>query len=231
MSKPPKKIVSRIATKPFRLPFNWAIPRHTVGSIREFKFKSSRYPVCPKCSLNRFHQKEFLDEDGLVNWYCPSCDLVAVTEKRDLAAIQEWCHENAKEVFQSSPYQQERRENFESDSEDSFIAINIKRNMIGCYAFLLLASIIGMLFIYAAFKLHILLLFNSLIFSLTCLMMALIFNYRAWQAKTNSLYSDNGKAQLYWWIQTHPWFREPKDIGVMPEKKPQFKNKLKKKNH
>ena len=209
--------LTKIVTKPARMPLNWALPRHAVDGVKEFKFSSSRYPVCPACTLNRFSHKAKPNEDGDTVWFCPTCDFEVVTHHPTLDSIQEWCHYNAREVYENSEYQQVRLEQFEQGDTKGFIGLNVKRNMLACYAFLGLASIIGCLFIYAAYNLLPLFLINTMLFTLGCLFMALVFNYRAWQAMTNNLYSSDAKAQFHWWVKTHPWYQKPRDIGLPPQ--------------
>lgn len=211
---------TKVVTKPVRMPLNWALPRHAVEGAKEFKFSSSRYPICPNCSLDRFSLKEQPTEEGNAVWICSTCSFQTVTYHPTLDSIQEWCHENAKEVYRTSSYQADRLEEYDQGDKQGFIAINIKRNMMACYAFLILASLIGCLFIYAAINLLPLFLINTLLFALGCLFMALVFNYRAWQAMTNNLYNSNAKEQFHWWIKTHPWYQKPRDIGSPPDSQP-----------
>lgn len=207
---------NRFASKPVRLPLNWVLPRHVVGGIKEFKFSSSRYPVCPSCSLSRFNLLPETDKNFQAVWECPSCSFKAKTPEPTLNAIQVWCHENAQEVFTESEYQQRRIADFNSGDEDGFVAVNVKRNMLASYAFLTLSLITTFFFFYAAFNGMILFLINSLLFTLGILFIGLSFNYRAWLARTNYLYGGNGKAKFHWWLKTHPWYRNPVDIGAPP---------------
>lgn len=206
--------LTRFTTKPVRMPINWALPRHAVDGAKEFKFSSSRYPICPCCSLARFAQKTKPTEDGDTIWFCDSCDFTVVTHHPTLDSIQRWCRENAKNVYDNSEYQQQRIEEYHDGDFSGFIGINVRRNMLACYAFLFLAIVIGMLFIYAALNALLFFLFNTLLFSLSCLFMALVFNYRAWQAMSNSMYNTDAKAQFHWWVKTHPWYHMPRDIGL-----------------
>ena len=210
------KKFTRVATKPVRLPFNWVLPRHAIEGAKEFRFSSSRYPICPSCSLERFSQKSTPNADGDTVWVCGTCDFQVVTHHPTLDSIQEWCHNHAKTVYEESEYQKSRLEDYKEGSTKGFIATNIRRNMFACYAFLGLATIVGCLFIYAATQAQLFFLFNTLLFSLGCSFMALIFNYRAWQAMTNNLYSANAKQQFHWWVKTHPWYHYPRDIGNPP---------------
>lgn len=210
--------LTKIVTKPARMPLNWVLPRHVVGGVKEFKFSSSRYPLCPNCSMTRFVQKERPNEEGGVVWCCETCRFEAVTQHAGLDAIQEWCNANAKAIYDASDFQKERADDFNEGNNDGFIAINVKRNMLACYSFLGLGSIIGMVFIYAALTVNIFFMFNTLLFALGSLFMSLVFNYRAWQAATNHLYASDGKEQFHWWLSNHPWFQKPKDIGNPPEK-------------
>lgn len=206
----------KAASKPIRLPLNWVLPRHAVNGVKEFKFSSSRYPVCPNCSLSRFELKPETDRNFQFTWQCPSCSFTASTAEPSLKAIQLWCHDNAQDVFDNSEHQQRRQVDFNNGNEDSFVAINVKRNMLAAYAFLGLASITTFFFFYAAFNGYLFFLFNSLLFTLGILFIGLSFNYRAWLAKSNYLYGGDGKSKFHWWLKTHPWYRHPIDIGEPP---------------
>lgn len=209
--------LTKLVTKPARMPLNWALPRHAVDGAKEFRFTSSRYPICPCCSLERFSQKAKPNEDGDTVWFCGTCDFEVITHHPTLDSIQDWCRDNAKEVYDNSEYQQNRLEEYEQGDDKGFIGINVKRNMLACYAFLGLALVIGCLFIYAAINVLLFFLINTLLFTLGCLFMALVFNYRAWQAMTNHLYSGDAKQQFHWWLKTHPWYQKPRDIGSPPQ--------------
>lgn len=208
---------TKLVTKPVRMPLNWVLPRHVVGGVKEFRFSSSRYPLCPNCSLSRFQQNEQPNKDGKVVWHCPSCEFEVQTAHSGLDAIQLWCHNNAKQVYEESVYQQDRLDDFNEGDTGGFIGINVKRNMMGCYAFLLLAAVISTLFFYAAYTVQLFFMLNTFLFVVASVFMAVIFNYRAWQAMSNNLYNQNGKQQFHWWLKTHPWFRQPRDIGVPPQ--------------
>ena len=208
--------LTRFVTKPARMPVNWALPRHVVSGAKEFRFSSSRYPLCPNCSLSRFEQLEKPDEDGNIVWCCPSCSFEAFTEHTGLDAIQLWCNENAKDVYEQSAYQQDRIDNYHKGDLTGFTGINVNRNMMGCYAFLVVALAISIMFFYAAYSVQLFFMLNTFLFVLASVFMSVIFNYRAWQAMSNNLYNNNGKQQFHWWLKTHPWFRKPKDIGLPP---------------
>lgn len=215
-NKKKKASIGRIATKPLRMPLNWALPRSAVGASKAFKFSDTRFPVCPNCSMARFVLSEdrSSEEEGYV-WECPSCDFTAVTDKGDMVAIHNWYHQNAKEVFDNSEIQKRRA--LEVDEEDSFSAINVKRNMIASHIFLAFAVFMACLFLYAAWTTNFFFMLNTLLFTLGLGFMGLVFNYRAWQARTNNLYSKDGKAQFHWWLSKHPWYRYPVDIGNPPK--------------
>lgn len=214
------KIVKAI-TKPVRMPVDWAVPRSVIRGTKEFKFENSRYPICPNCSLARFSKLENKNSEGKVVWQCSSCDFEALTKGGDIEDISLWCEQNAQEVYNNSKYQQKRLEEYAENPKDGFIALNVRRNMFGCYIFLGLASLFGLAFLYACWTTKIFFIINTLFFVIATLFMAIIFNYRAWQAITNSLYSPNAKQQFHWWVRNHPWFRYPEDIG-----KPKFHNDL-----
>lgn len=208
--------LKRVVSKPVRLPLNWALPRHAVSGLKEFRFKSIRYPICPNCSLSRFELKPEPNEDNEAVWCCPSCKFETTTSGNELKDIQEWCHFNAREVFDNSEYQQNRIYDYKTDVKDNFTVTNINRNMFGCYAFVFLAFATGGLFVYAALNAQYFFMINTLMFTLVCLFVALTFNYRGWQAMTNEIYSEDGRAQFHWWLKSHPWFTPPKDIGSPP---------------
>lgn len=214
-SKKKSNKLRRVITKPLRLPINWALPRSTVGAVKEFKFSDSRYPICPNCTLSRFEVSEDTDDSGLYEWSCPSCEYKVHTKEASLPAIQTWYHHNAKEVYKNSPYQQKRRQ---ADSADgsSFVSVNVRRNMIGSYILLGFSIIMLLLFLFAAWTTDFFFMLNTLIFAAATAFLGLSFNYRAWQAQTNNIYSKDGKKQFHWWVKNHPWFRYPKDIGQPP---------------
>lgn len=198
------------------MPVDWAVPRTVIKSTKEFKFENSRYPICPNCSLSRFSKLEDKNENGEVVWRCSACDFEAHTKGGSIEHITAWCEQNAKEIFNNSEYQQQRLKEFSEDPTSGFIALNVRRNMLGCYAFLGLSLIFGLLFLYACWLTSIFFMINTSFFVIATSFMALIFNYRAWQAQTHSLYSHNAKEQFHWWVKNHPWFKYPIDIGSPP---------------
>ena len=207
---------TRFATKPVRLPLNWAFPRHAINGAKELRFSNTRYPVCPNCSLSRFSLESQTDKNFNAVWSCGSCNFKVATKEPTRDAIQDWCRENAHQVFSNSEYQLDRIREFNEGHEQGFVGINVKRNMIAAYAFLALATVTTFFFFYAAFNTMFFFMLNSLLFTLGILFMGLVFNYRAWLARTNYLYGGNGKDKFHWWLKMHPWFRYPKDIGEPP---------------
>lgn len=101
-------------------------------------------------------------------------------------------------------------------SHQSSIRKSIKVYMLGCYCVLVIAAVMGLAFVYASYNLIFLYMVNTLLFMLAALFVALVFNYRAWQAYSDNIYTKDAKALFQWWIKSHPWYTQPKDIGQPP---------------
>lgn len=98
----------------------------------------------------------------------------------------------------------------------SSIQKSIRVYMLGCYAALTVAAVMGMSFLYASYNLILFYMLNTLLFTGGALFIALVFNYRAWQAYSNNIYTGNAKSDFHWWMQAHTWYSKPKDIGLPP---------------
>lgn len=148
---------TKLATKPVRLPLNWLVSRHTIDATKEFRFKSQRYPLCPHCSLSRF----VLLDEGLIAkadndqvndvdnkprpaiWECPACLFQVETRHADIKSIQNWCVDNAHNVYVNSDFQAQVRSAFENSQTDEVILGQLSNNYLALllgYYFSLLAS-------------------------------------------------------------------------------------------